>query len=93
MKRYLVYPDILIYLRVNPETSLKRIADRGRKAEAVISLEYMQKLFLGYENFIDEMKRYTRILSLDWNQYQDVDEVVERISEKKKEKLDFLRDI
>lgn len=93
MKRFLVYPDILIYLRVTPETSLKRIADRGRKAEAGISLEYMQKLFIGYENFIDEMNRYTRIISLDWNQYQDIDEVVERISETKKEKLDFLRDI
>ncbi len=93
MKRYLVYPDILLYLRVNPETSLNRIAERGRKAEEGITLEYMQKLFLGYENFIDEMGRYTRVISLDWNHYLEIDEVVDRISEKKKEKLHFLRDI
>jgi deoxyadenosine kinase len=93
MKRYLVYPDILLYLRVNPETSLNRIAERGRKAEEGITLEYMQKLFLGYENFIDEMGRYTRVISLDWNHYLEIDEVVDRISEKKKEKLHFLRDL
>ena len=63
MKRYLLYPDILLYLRVNPETSLNRITQRGRKAEKGITLEYMQKLFLGYENFIDEMGRYTRVIS------------------------------
>ena len=93
MKRYLLYPDILLYLRVNPETSLNRITQRGRKAEKGITLEYMQKLFLGYENFIDEMGRYTRVISLDWNHYLEIDEVVDRISEKKKEKLRFLRDI
>ena len=93
MKRYLLYPDILLYLRVNPETSLNRITQRGRKAEKGITLEYMQKLFLGYENFIDEMGRYTRVISLDWNHYLEIDEVVDRISEKKKEKLHFLRDI
>ena len=91
MKRYLLYPDILLYLRVNPETSLNRITQRGRKAEKGITLEYMQKLFLGYENFIDEMGRYTRVISLDWNHYLEIDEVVDRISEKKKEKLRFLR--
>ena len=93
MKRYLLYPDILLYLRVNPETSLNRITQRGRKAEKGITLEYMQKLFLGYENFIDEMGRYTRVISLDWNHYLEIDEVVDRISEKKKEKLHFLRDL
>ena len=93
MKRYLLYPDILLYLRVNPETSLNRITQRGRKAEKGITLEYMQKLFLGYENFIDEIGRYTRVISLDWNHYLEIDEVVDRISEKKKEKLRFLRDI
>ena len=93
MKRFLVYPDILLYLRVNPETSLNRIAQRGRKAEEGITLEYMQKLFLGYENFIDEMGRYTRVISLDWNHYLEIDEVLDLIYEKKKDKFDFLRDI
>ena len=93
MKRYLVYPDLLLYLRVEPETSLERIAERGRKAESGITLEYMQKLHDGYESFIEEMSRYTRVLTLDWNQFLEIDEVVDRITKKAGEKRTFLRDL
>ena len=93
MKRYLVYPDLLLYLRVDPETSLRRIAERGRKAEVGITLEYMQKLHEGYEEFIEEMNRYTQVLILNWNQYLKMDEVVERISKKTGNQRKFLRDL
>ena len=93
MKRYLVYPNVLIYLRVDPETSLQRIAKRGRNAESGITLDYMQKLHDGYESFIEEMSRYTRVLTLDWNQFLELDEVVDRITEKAGEKRAFLRDL
>ena len=93
MKRYLVYPNLLIYLRVEPETSLQRIAKRGRNAESGITLDYMQKLHDGYESFIEEMSRYTRVLTLDWNQFLELDEVVDRITEKAGEKRAFLRDL
>jgi deoxyadenosine kinase len=93
MKRFLVYPDILIYLRVSPEVSMQRIQERGRDAESGIELAYMEKLHQGYESFIEEMKNYTRVLTLDWNQYQEMDEVVNLISEKAGEKRPFLRDL
>ena len=93
MKRYLVYPDILIYLRVNPKTCLERIRERARKAETAITLDYMENLNQGYEYFIDEMTRYTRVLTLDWNQYLEVEEVVQRISEMTADKRKFLRDL
>ena len=82
MKRYLVYPDLLIYLRVDPETSLQRIAERGRKAEVGITLEYMQKLHEGYEEFIEEMNSYTQVQILNWNKFLKMEEVVDLISEK-----------
>jgi hypothetical protein len=53
----------------------------------------MEKLHQGYESFIEEMKDYTRVLTLDWNQYQEMDEVVNLISEKAGEKRPFLRDL
>ena len=49
MKRFLVYPDILIYLRI-PEVSIQRIQERGRVAERGIQLTYMEKLYQGYES-------------------------------------------
>ena len=93
MKRYLVYPDLLIYLRVNPETSLQRIAERGRKAEVGITLEYMQKLHEGYEEFIEEMNSYTQVQILNWNKFLKMEEVVDLISEKTRAKRKFLRDL
>ena len=93
MKRFLVYPDILIYLRVSPETSMQRIQERGRNAEEGISFEYMEKLYHGYENFIEEMNHYTRVLILDWNQYEEPEEVARLIIQKADENREFIRDL
>jgi deoxyadenosine kinase len=93
MKRFLVYPDILIYLRVSPETSMQRIQERGRNAEEGISFEYMEKLYHGYESFIEEMNHYTRVLILDWNQYKEPEEVARLIIKKADENREFLRDL
>ena len=53
----------------------------------------MQKLHHGYESFIEEMSQYTRVLTLDWNQILEIEEVLERILEKAGEKREFLRDL
>jgi deoxyadenosine kinase len=93
MKRFLVYPDVLIYLRVSPEVSMGRIRERGRDAEGGITLDYMEKLHQGYEKFIEEMDHYTRVLTLDWNAYQEVDEVAHLVKQKADENREFLRDL
>ena len=93
MKRFLVYPDVLIYLRVSPEVSMQRIQERGRDAESGITLDYMEKLHHGYESFITEMDHYTRVLTLDWNEYKEPDEVAKLVKEKADENREFLRDL
>ena len=93
MKRFLVYPDVLIYLRVSPEVSMQRIQARGRDAEGGITLEYMEKLHKGYESFIAEMDHYTRVLTLDWNEYQETEEVARLVKKKADENREFLRDL
>ena len=93
MKRFLVYPDVLIYLRVEPEVSMQRIQERGRDEEGGITLEYMQKLHQGYESFITEMDYYTRVLTLDWNEYKEPEEVAKLVKEKADENRAFLRDL
>jgi deoxyadenosine kinase len=93
MKRFLVYPDVLIYLRVSPKVSMQRILERGRNAERGITIEYMKNLHQGYESFIEEMSNYTRVLSLDWNQYHDTEEVGQLVKERAKENRKFLRDL
>ena len=93
MKRFLVYPDVLIYLRVSPEVSMQRIQARGRDAEGGITLGYMEKLHQVYEKFITEMDHYTRVLTLDWNEYKESDEVARLVKKKANENREFLRDL
>lgn len=93
MKRFLVYPDVLIYLRVSPKVSMQRIQKRGRTSEGGITLEYMENLYNGYENFIEEMNHYTRVLTLDWNEYMEPDKVAKMLKEKTDEDREFLRDL
>ena len=93
MKRFLVYPDVLIYLRVEPEVSMERVRERGRDEEGGITLEYMNNLHAGYELFASEMDSYTRVLTLDWNEYREPDEVARLVKEKAEENRAFLRDL
>jgi deoxyadenosine/deoxycytidine kinase len=72
---------------------MQRIQERGRDAEGGITLEYMKKLHLGYENFIAEMDHYTRVLTLDWNDYMETDDVAKMVKEKSNENREFIRNL
>ncbi len=93
MTKYLVYPDMIIHLDVEPERALERIRERGRKAEQDISLEYMVSLADGYHAFIEEISRYTLVIHLDWNSYGSIDGVVEKIEDACNDARTFLRDL
>jgi len=66
-KRYLVYPDVLVYLNVSPEVALERTRSRGRAGEDKVTLDYLRLLHREYEVWIGEMAKYTAVLDLDWN--------------------------
>jgi deoxyadenosine kinase len=80
MKRYLVYPDLIIHLDVRPEIALERINKRSRSAESTIELSYLQKLHCGYQQFIDEISRYVDIMVVDYNEYKELDYILQHIS-------------
>ncbi|MBI2933154.1 MAG: deoxynucleoside kinase [Planctomycetes bacterium] len=93
MKRFLVYPDVILYLRVEPERAMQRIAKRGRSMEQGITLEYLERLADGYEQYASEMNRWTRVLTLDWNAYGSTAEVARLVTDEISENLQFLRDL
>ncbi|HOK50253.1 MAG: deoxynucleoside kinase [Bacteroidales bacterium] len=49
-------PDLLIYLKASVPTLVKQIQKRGRKYEASIRLDYLQKLNERYDDWIDNYK-------------------------------------
>ncbi|MFB6182368.1 MAG: deoxynucleoside kinase [Candidatus Magasanikbacteria bacterium] len=84
MRRFLVYPDLIVYLDVKPEIALERVKKRGRDSEKSngVDLGYLQRLRDGYEEFMDEMSFYTNTMKLDWNDYQPLENVRTKINEK-----------
>lgn len=93
MRRYLQYPDVILYLRVSPEKALERINLRSRDAEVGIPLEYLQGLYEGYEDFVEEMARYTTVVTLDWSEFRPLSEVASAIEEATQKDQKFLRSI
>ncbi|MBI4347035.1 MAG: deoxynucleoside kinase [Elusimicrobia bacterium] len=80
--RELVFPQLLIYLDVKPETAIERIKKRGRGMEQTISLEYLRMLKANYDQFVDEMQEAgVRILRLPWENFPPISEVVRLVHE------------
>lgn len=80
--RELVFPQLLIYLDVQPETAFKRINSRGRVMEQTIPLEYLQMLKRNYDQFVEEMEQAgVRVLRIKWESFQPISEVVRLVHE------------
>ena len=93
MRRFLQYPDIILYLRVSPEIAMQRIMERARGAESGMQMSYLEALNEGYEKFIEEMARYTLVIELDWSEYMPASEVADLIEKRADQNQDFLKSI
>lgn len=80
--RELVFPQLLIYLDVQPETAFKRINSRGRVMEQTIPLDYLKMLKRNYDQFVEEMEQAgVRVLRIKWEAFQPISEVVRLVHE------------
>jgi len=94
MQAFLRYPDVIIYLKVTPETALSRIQERARTEEqGKVPLEYLQALYKGYEDFVEEMKRYTVVVTVDWETYRPISEVADLLEAEAQRESKFLRSL
>ena len=93
MRRFLLYPDVIIYLRVPPEIAAERIRERDRKAEREMPPGYLDRLCDGYEEFIEEMAQYTVVLTLDWSEYQPIVDVADQVLAAAERKQKFIRSL
>lgn len=84
MKRYLVYPDVFIYLRVRPQVAKQRIDERRRACEREIPIEYLCSLAAGYEDLMADLANYTKVIEVDWNEFRPTGDILARIQEVKR---------
>jgi deoxyadenosine/deoxycytidine kinase len=59
-------PDLLIYLKADTPKLVRQIEKRGRDYEYAMSLDYLKRLNVQYENWISQYK-LGRILTIDVN--------------------------
>ncbi|XP_054719388.1 NADH dehydrogenase [ubiquinone] 1 alpha subcomplex subunit 10, mitochondrial-like [Uloborus diversus] len=83
-------PHLVIYLDISPEVALERIKKRNDPAEVnskVLTKEYLETIEHFYkQKFLKDIETHAELLIYDWNNYGDVEVVVEDI-----ERIDFDR--
>lgn len=92
MSNFMCKPNVIIYLDVKPEISIERIRQRSRSIESGIQLEYLRNLYEEYEYFIDDISRTIPVIRVNWDEFQDVEEVATAI-EKEYLEASFLRQV
>ncbi len=79
MSNFMCKPNVIVYLDVNPEESLHRIQERGRDIEMGITLDYLETLYRGYEEFVDDISRVIQVIRVDYARFPDVEEMAQVI--------------
>ena len=82
MSNFLHRPDLILYLDVEPEEALRRVNERSRSCESRLTLQYLQDLKKGYEDWLDDIKDRIPVIRLDWNTYQDPKKIANIIRDK-----------
>jgi deoxyadenosine/deoxycytidine kinase len=62
---FLRKPDLIIYLKVSPESALGRILRRGRASERGITLDYLVRLDRAYDEWIARVRHEIEVLQID----------------------------
>lgn len=86
MTNFLHRPDLVVYLDTDPEIALERINRRGRECESGMSLEYLESLKKGYEEWLLDVEPRIPVLRLNWNEFRDTEDVIKMINDKFKER-------
>ena len=77
MTSFIRKPDLIIYLKANTDTLITRIEKRNREYEKKISAEYLLRLNLLYDRWIDSIDdiKVMEINTVNFNIFKDKDQL------------------
>ena len=75
MSNFMRKPNLLVHLEVTPEESLARIKERSRGCETGITLEYLQKLYSGYDEFLKDIAKVIPVIKVKYNKFRTGEEI------------------
>ncbi len=79
MSNFMCKPNVIVFLDVSPESSLERIRGRGRAMEAGIELTYLEALYQGYLEFIEDISRVIPVIKVDYERFATAEEMAQVI--------------
>lgn len=65
MVDFLRKPDVILYLKADPETLMGRIAKRGRESEKGIGIDYIRRLNDAYDDWMRRARLETEVIEID----------------------------
>ncbi len=80
MSNFMCRPNLIVYLDVKPQKSLERVAIRNRGVESGLTLEYLERLYANYEEFITEISRTIPVLRVEWNEFWETEKLADAIT-------------
>ncbi|HUK13717.1 MAG TPA: deoxynucleoside kinase [Thermoanaerobaculaceae bacterium] len=92
LSNFMCRPTLIIYLDVTPEKSLERIKVRSRGIESGITLDYLSRLYDGYEQFLKEISRLIPVLRVHWDEFGEVERLAKAVTREYK-RGSFLREV
>ena len=76
IEKTIARPDLIIYLRAQPEQCYKRLKERARECEKEVPLEYLQMLNDEYEKIMSRLSKKMKIVTIDYNRFLETKDVV-----------------
>lgn len=80
MSNFMRKPTLIVHLDVTPEQSLERIQMRAREFESTVTVEYLQQLKLGYEQFLKEISKSIPVIRINYSKFRTAQEMATVIS-------------
>lgn len=80
LSNFMCRPTAIVYLHARPEACYERILARGRGFESVISLEYLERLYVAYEAFVESISKTIPVIQVDWENFGNVEALADAIS-------------
>ncbi len=69
------HPDIVVFIDVSAENSLKRIQKRGRDCEKGITLDYLTALHAKYQQFVERISNTVLVIQVPWDEFRKDDDI------------------
>lgn len=71
MEKFILQPDIIIWLDTMPSVAMAWVKKRARGVESKLSLEYQLDLLDAYSNYLLEKEKTTKVLYIPWGSDED----------------------